>query len=83
MGEKRIDFTGAADDGRFVYVFPAIIMSFILISLWADFINKFYYGVLGFCRQNAGDALLLAAMLTFFLGVFISVIPSPKEKDSK
>ena len=72
---KQIDFSGTAKDGMFLYIFPAIIISFILISLWADVINKFYYGVIGFNRCRPGDALFLACFFTFFLFAFICFIP--------
>ena len=51
-------------------------MSFILISLWADAINKFYYGTMGFNRNSAADALLLAGVITFVVGVLITIAPN-------
>ena len=76
MGSKQIDFSTAAKDGLFVYVFPAIILSFILISLWADVITKFYYNTLGFSRRSTAQSFFLAALLTFCLGVFVSLMPN-------
>lgn len=72
---KQIDFSATAKDGMFMYIFPAIILSFILISLWADAINKIYYDTIGFNRCRTGDAVFLACFLTFFLFAFICFIP--------
>ncbi len=74
MTTKDISFTGAANSNLSLIVLLIVILSFILVSLWNDTINKIYYDMLGFDRTSTLHSLLLSFTITFIVITMIYCI---------
>lgn len=78
---QEISFNGAVNSHHFFIILFIVIISFILVSLWYDFLLKFYYEYLGFDSNNIKHSFFLAAFMTFI--VFVIAYSLKKTTDNE
>lgn len=59
---------------QFYYLFPAIILSWILIDLWLRVIDVYYFEYFNFDDKHHTHVLILAVFFTIILFVYIYVV---------